>query len=254
MRFGAATLVLAATLAIPPLAAGYVRPAGDSLPPSSAEAASVNVIKCSRAAREAVFRGRMRSIDGAEWMALRFTLLEYTGGGFEPLAAPGLGAWRNSRPGVASFGYRQGVRGLADNAAYRMRVDFRWYSSDDEVIARARRRSASCRQFDALPNLRVRLTEVRPTRIPGVVRYGLRVVNAGRAAASVVPVGLSVDGDVVDTTTVAALEAGEARPLAFRGPECGKLVEARVDPDGAIAEYSEQDNDHRLRCAELPRG
>jgi hypothetical protein len=243
-----AILALAGALTIPPLAAGNLKPAN---PPSLAEAANVSVIKCLRAPREAVFRGRMRTIEGGERMAMRFTLLEYTGGDFEPVEAPGLDAWRNSRPGVASFGYRQGVRGLAHHAAYRMRVDFRWYSDQGGVVARTRLRSSSCRQFDAVGNLRVRVTEVRPTRVSGVVRYGVRVVNSGRAATTTVPVGLSVDGDVVDTATVAPLEAGTGREIGFRGPECGQWVEAKADPDGAIVESSERDNAHRLRCAEL---
>jgi CARDB len=246
-----AASAITSALALPPLAASHVLPAG---PTPSSQDASVSVIKCSRSPREAVFRGRMRTIAGGERMAMRFTLLEYTGGDFEPFAAPGLGAWRSSRPGVTNFGYRQGIRGLADDAAYRVRVDFRWYSSDEQVIARARRRSLSCRQFDAVANLRVRLTEVRATRVPGVVRYGVRVVNSGRADASAAPVALSVDGDVVDTTIVAALEAGETRELGFRGPECEHSVEAKADPDGAIVESSERDNLYRLRCGDLRRG
>src|ERR687895_304746 len=94
-----AVLALIGVLAIPPLAASRLLPAG---PPPSAQDASVSVLKCSRVSHEAVFRGRMRSIEGGERMAMRFTLFESTGGAFEPLEAPGFGAWRNSRPAVTN--------------------------------------------------------------------------------------------------------------------------------------------------------
>jgi uncharacterized repeat protein (TIGR01451 family) len=215
--------------------------------------AYVRTVRCSLADREAVFYARMQRVADAYRMAMRFTLLERTGdAGYLPVKAPGLGRWQRSRPGVASFGYRQAVRGLLDSAVYRMRVDFRWYSTDGAVIQELRRRSSSCRRSVDLPNLRVRVVAAAPAAVPGVVRYGVRVSNDGPAAATAVPVALVVDGNVVDTVSVPTLAAAEVRFLTIRGPACRQTVEARVDPDGAIPESSELDNVHAVACSDLP--
>jgi hypothetical protein len=228
--------------------------------PSSLEAAptwpaSVRTLKCSLTDHEAIFYARMQRVEGADRMGLRFTLLERTGDEvFGPVRAPGLGRWQRSRPGVSTFSFRQGVRGLLENSAYRVRVDFRWYSPEGEVVEELHRRSPSCRQYVDLPNLRARVTEAVATVVPGVVRYGVRVSNDGNAQAADVPVSLIVDGNVVDTVSAGSLEAGEVRFLTMRGPDCRRSVEVRADPEGGIAESSEDDNAYAVPCAELPRG
>src|SRR5215208_1321358 len=151
--------------------------AGAASPP-----ASVSVTSCSFADHSAAFQARMKLVDGADRMALRFTLLE--------------------RPGVVSLRYRQGVRNLEENATYRARVDFRWYAPSGEELLRARRRSARCRQFVALPNLVATLTDMRQAKVPGVLRYESLVRNSGAAAVAAVPVRLTVDGNVVDTVSL----------------------------------------------------
>jgi CARDB len=241
-RLATAALVATALVVLPSPAAGQ------------APAVSVRTVKCSPAEHEAVFNARMQLLEGSERMGMRFTLLERTGlESFQPVKAPGLGGWHRSRPGVAMFSYRQGVRGLQENAVYRMRVDFRWYSPEGEVVEDVRRRSSSCRQYVELPNLRPQVVGAAATTVPGVVRYSVRVSNEGPAAASDVPLALVVDGNVVDTVSVTSLAAGEVRFVTIRGPDCRRTVEARVDPDGAIAESSEDDNVHTVVCAELPR-
>jgi uncharacterized repeat protein (TIGR01451 family) len=236
--------LLATSLAVLPAAAS-----GGSL------VASVKTVKCSLADHEAIFYARMQNLDDVDRMAMRFTLLERAGEeGFEQVRAPGLGRWQRSRSGVGTFSYRQGVRGLLPNAVYRMRVDFRWYSADGEVVEELRRRSSSCRQYLDLPNLRARVIGAVAATVPGVVRYRVRLSNDGPADATAVPVGLIVDGNVVDTASVATLGAGEVRFLTIRGPDCERSVEARADPEGVIAESSEDDNAHTVTCAELPRG
>ena len=167
------------------------------------------------------------------------------------MTGPGLRRWHRSTPGVRAFGYRQGFRKLPENASHRVRVDFRWYASDGSVVARARRRSASCRQFVDLPNLVTRLTGVTPTKVDGVVRYETVVTNAGKAAATNVPVRLTVDGNVVDTVTIASLGRGEQRSLVIRGPECRRLVRLEADPEKSIAESSDADNASELTCVAL---
>jgi hypothetical protein len=214
--------------------------------------ASVKLVRCSVEDHEAAFYGRMERVPGASRMAMRFTLLEETGGdSSNRISAPGLRRWRSSKPGVNVFAYRQGFRNLPENASHLVRVDFRWYAEDGSELARARRRSARCRQFVELPNLVARIGAVAPTTVPGVVRYEALVTNTGKAAASAIPVRLTVDGNVVDTVTLASLAPGEQRSLAIRGPECRRLVRLEADPEETITESSDADNAHELSCAAL---
>ena len=152
--------------------------AGAGRPP-----ASVKVASCSVDQHSAAFYARMKLVEGADHMALRFTLLVNTGvEGDKAVRAPGLRRWHRSKPGVVSLRYRQGLRNLGENATYRVKVDFRWYSSSGAEVLRARRRSARCRQFVALPNLVAKLTDMRRGKVPGVMRYESRVSNTGAAA------------------------------------------------------------------------
>jgi len=222
--------------------------AGAGAPP-----ASVTVTSCSVAEHSAAFYARMKLVDGADRMALRFTLLERTGvEGDKRVKAPGLRRWHWSKPGVVSLRYRQGVRNLEENATYRARVDFRWYSSSGAEVLRAQRRSARCRQFVALPNLVAKLTDMRPAKVPGVTRYESLVSNTGDATVAAVPVRLTVDGDVIDTVSL-SLGPHDARTVVIRGPECERLARVEADPEKAISETSEADNAHELTCARPAR-
>ena len=68
------------------------------------------------------------------------------------------------------------------------------------------------------------------------------MTNSGRGPATSVPVRLTVDGDVVDTVTLAAIAPGEQHTVAIRGPDCQRLATLEVDPEQAIAESSDADN------------
>jgi hypothetical protein len=236
------TGLLTAALTIAALAAAAPAAAVDRHP------ARVSVPECSFEEHTAAFLARMNLIDGADRMALRFTLLERTGvEGDRRVKAPGLSRWRWSKPGVLTLRYRQGVRNLEENATYRARVDFRWYSADGMELARAQRRSPPCRQFLTLPNLTTQITRVMATKVAGVVRYEALVTNTGQAPVGSVPLRLSVDGDVIDTVSF-PLGAGEAKSVVIRGPECRTLVRVEADPGKTIAETSEEDNAHELAC------
>ena len=214
--------------------------------------ASVKVAECSVETHEAAFYARMKQVPGSARMAMRFTLLEETGGDRAGrVDAPGLRRWRSSKPGVRVFGYRQAFKNLPENASHRVRVAFRWYAEDGSELARATRRSARCRQFVELPNLTTQITDVSGTSVPGVFRYQALVRNSGKAAATAVPVRLTVDGDVVDTLTYASLGAGEERSLTIRGPACNRLAKLEVDPEQVIAESSDTDNVFEFNCAAL---
>jgi hypothetical protein len=229
---------LAAALATP--AAGDVK-----LP------ATVKLADCSIEDSSALFIARMRQVIGSERMWLRFRLLEKSDEGFRPLKAPGLGRWRRSKPDVGTFAYKQAVRGLQAGSLYRAQVDFRWYDSDGNLTDTARRRSAPCAQYDVLPNLTATPVGGKATEDPGVVRYRVLVTNEGIAAASGIPVRLTVDDAVVDTVIVPALAPAERRVLTIPGPACTRSVEATADPDGVIFESSELDNSHEIACADL---
>jgi hypothetical protein len=243
MRFRLLTAVLTPAALVAAASA-----AGAAGPP-----ASVKVASCSVEEHSAAFYARMKLVDGAQSMALRFTLLERTGvEGDKAVKAPGLRRWHRSKPGVVSLRYRQGLRNLKENASYRARVDFRWYSSSGAEVLRAQRRSARCRQFVALPNLVAKLTKVGPAKVPGVMRYESRVSNTGNASVAAVPVRLTVDGDVVDSVSL-SVGPHESRTVVIRGPECHNLARVEADPEKAIAETSEADNAHELTCAKLGR-
>jgi hypothetical protein len=238
-------LVLLAALAAGPTSPAAARDA-------HTQPAWVRLVDCSAETSSAAFYARMRHVPDSDWMRMRFTLLVKQGERYVTVRAPGLSVWRKARPGVAAFGYRQAVRGLQPGALYRVRVSFRWYSADGELIESARRRSPVCRQFAALPNLAIQLLGAEPTKVRGVLRYLVRVSNTGVAPAGGVAVRLTVDGGVVDTVTLASLQPGERRELAISAPECTSAVEAAADPDGMIVETSELDNVAEVPCADLP--
>lgn len=239
-----ALVALLSALAVPGMAA------------ATADApSSVKLLDCSRADKAATFYARMQSIPASSRMALRVRLLERNGTAApRVLSAPGLGVWRRSRPGVAALAHRQIVQGLREGSLYRAQVTFRWYAEDGELVAKARRLSPACRQYESLPNLVVAVVGVRPTTNAGVRRYLVTLTNSGQATALDVPVRLSVDGGVVDTVSVPELRPGKQLQLAFRGPVCTASVEARADPDGVLGESSDDDNLHRLACADIPQG
>jgi hypothetical protein len=210
--------------------------------------ATVKVVECSVEEASADFYARMRPVAGSDRMWLRFAILERQGGGYEPLRARGLSRWHRSKPGVAAFGYRQTVRGLQPGGVYRAQVSFRWYSPDGGLIERTRRTSPACRQYDEVPNLTSAVLGFEPAKVPGVVRYEMRISNQGSATAEGVEAQLSVDGSVVDTVTVASLEPGRSREIAVLGPACTGSVASMADPDGVIVESSEADNSHTVTC------
>jgi hypothetical protein len=216
--------------------------------------ARVMLADCSIEDGSALFVARMRQVGESDRMWLRFKLLERGDAGFRVLKAPGLGRWRKSKPGVGAFAYRQAVRGLEAGTLYRAEVDFRWYDASGNLVEATRRHSPPCRQFDVLPNITAAPVAMKPTQQPGVVRYRVLVTNEGIAAATGVPVRLTVDGQAVDTVIVPTLVPAERRVLAIQGPACTRSVEARADPDGVIVESSESDNAHEVGCADLPSG
>ncbi|HEX4759182.1 MAG TPA: CARDB domain-containing protein [Thermoleophilaceae bacterium] len=219
----------------------------------SSPSAWVKVSSCSRSAHTAAFYSRAHRLAPGQRMWMRFTLLQRGADGhYTPVAAPALKRWRKSKPGVKAFGYRQRVRALSPDSAYRARVDYRWYDSDGTLDHKARRRSGVCSQTGPLPNLRARITGSSATDVASLRRYTVRLANAGDAAADDAQVRFSVAGESSEVKTVTHLAASDFAIVSFKAPPCISGVRAQADPNDLIKESVETDNDQRLSCDQIP--
>jgi len=220
----------------------------------ASRSAWVKVASCSRSEHTAAFYARMRRLAQGQRMWMRFTLLERgRDGRYTPVDAPALAHWRKSKAGVKAFGYKQRVKGLSPYSAYRVRVDYRWYGADGTLAHKLRRRSGVCSQTGPLPNLRARITGSQATELPGVLRYTVRLANAGQLAADDVDVRLAVESSSSETKTVAHLAAGDFKVVSFRAPACTSAATADADPSDQVRESVETDNSQRLACADIPQ-
>jgi hypothetical protein len=113
---------------------------------------SVSLVQClsvgEPAERSATFAGEMTMVAGASRMSMRIELLERTPGemGYHAVAAPGLGVWRASDPGVGVYKYVKQVTNLSAPADYKGLVTFRWQGARGRTIRREERRTRRCSQ------------------------------------------------------------------------------------------------------------
>ncbi len=222
-----------------------------------ADHSSAELIECTHGKqakdRRATFRGEMTQLRGSDIpprMQMRFALSERVGrGDWVGLDAPGIGVWREARPGIVRFAYRQRVVALQKGTAYRALIEFRWLSADGAVVRRESEQSPVCRQPGKLPNLKVRSSiAVKPGPTDDTRRYTVKVVNTGSVTAQRVEVMLLVDGAEVDTRTIGRLNSGTRRSVTFVGPACASRIEGRIDPHDAIRETTERDNAVSTAC------
>jgi hypothetical protein len=98
--------------------------------------------------RSATFAGEMTAIAGATRMSMRIELLERMPGetGYHAVAAPGLGVWRSSDPGIGVYKYVKQVTNLSSPADYRALVSFRWQGPRARTLKRDERRTRRCSQ------------------------------------------------------------------------------------------------------------
>src|SRR5215210_6851756 len=248
-RFAPTSLLLAA------LAAGSLAPAFAASPeavPAHKPAASVKLKTCSYASHRAVFVARMRRVRGARKMKLRYKVLErFPGGAWSDVTPDKLKRWFSTRGRRGGLQHKARTGGLSEDGRYRVRVRFRWYGNDGQVLRRARRRSRTCHQGGPLPNLRVRVLGAQATKYPNLLRYAVRVTNRGAARVEGAQVGLTVDGAELDRKAALPMNPGQGRTLTFRGPVCEASVEAAADPADAVLESSESDNRHSATCADV---
>jgi hypothetical protein len=200
--------------------------------------------------RYAVFAAQMASAKGSRRMLVRFDLQERSSSGkFVRLAAPGLGVWRSSAPGVDIFRYRKQVTNLAAGSEYRALVRFRWLNAAGKTVSRALRRTATCRQPDQRADLAFTTVTAQPAG-EGRARYEVHVRNDGRADAPGFAVVLSVGGARQPAQLVDALAGGDRRTLTFTGPRCGPGATLRIelDADFAVDEARESNNARSIPC------
>jgi hypothetical protein len=219
----------------------------------AAPLAGVKLVSCQSAdgtaGHRATFLGQMRTVKGAQQLAMRFQLQEQYGGRkFTKVSSPNLRFLRKSRERVQSYSYSQAVTGLQPGEAYRMQVHFRWLDSDGKTVLDMKRVSGVCTQPGDLPNLRVLDVIARPGLVPGTEAYTVDVVNAGLAPASRLALQLVVDGATPDTSTIDSLAPGEFHAIHFTGPACKHRVRATIDPSDAIHEALESDNSQAGGC------
>jgi hypothetical protein len=229
------------------VALAFAAPASAVAKPTSAR-----VLECKGGGvgetRSATFLGRMKAIRGTDYMMMRFTLLEQFGDErLHPVAAPDLRSWRQSKPGIRDFRYRQTVTALQGGGDYRMRVDFRWFDAAGNLIRKAQKVTPACAQPGELPNLEVRAPTAQAGP-GGTAVYLVPVVNTGRETAHNVAVELFVDGAATNVSHIDAIAPGQAREARFTGPLCKRSLRAVADPTDALRERFESDNALHVRC------
>jgi hypothetical protein len=229
------------------LAPAFAAPAVAVAKPTSAR-----VLECKGGStgetRSATFLGRMKATRGTDYMMMRFTLLEHFGDEkLHPVVAPELRFWRQSKPGVRDFRYKQTVTALQGGGDYRMRVEFRWFDASGNLIRKAQKVTSACAQPGALPNLQVRapMAQAGPG---GTAVYIVPVVNTGRETARNVAVELFVDGAATNVSHIDAIAPGQTREARFTGPLCQRGVRAVADPTNALKERFESDNALQVKC------
>jgi len=127
MRIAALAFALVLVLAVPTAAQARTR---------------ALLTSCEAGAAE--FTGRMDARDDAVTMRMRFTLQSRAiDGGWERVAA-GWGEWIESD--ARKLVWRKRVEGLTGPAAFRVKVRFRWFDADGEIVAHKRRFSSACEQ------------------------------------------------------------------------------------------------------------
>lgn len=226
---------------------GVAAAASEPLFSSAPAGVSARVISCDRDTHKALFRAAMRRVPGTDRMGLRFTLLRRSPGErFARVRAPGLSRWKRSRRGVRRFAHRQRVRGLSDGLEYRVRVDFRWFDDDGDVIRRRRTSSRVCSLVEPLPNLRVTAIDGFPEGTGE--RYLISAENAGRADSPEAGLRLDINDAHQRLATLPALAPGQSATVGVSGPRCTTRLRAVVDAQEQVWEAHEDDNALTRSC------
>jgi hypothetical protein len=133
------------------LARGGVRDTA-STAPTDTTGYSATLEQCAtstvQSERSATFTAHMVAIGATQRMEIRIELQQRLRGETEyhTIAAPDLGVWHGSEPGVRIDNYVQQVTNLSAPAAYRALVQFRWLSDRVHVLKRAELHTSRCLQ------------------------------------------------------------------------------------------------------------
>lgn len=197
--------------------------------------------------RTMVVQGRMRSLDGARKLQMRFELQILTAAKprWTRVVAPGFGEWNTAEPAPKRYVFEKRIEALTAPARYRMVVRFRWLGAGDRQIAAGRRVSPTCRQGDLRPDLSPERVSVGPSAGQGLRRYVAVVRNQGGSPSGGFAVALAVNGASLAPTSVATGVGADGRlELVFSGPPCrpGSRLDLRVDVADAVDESDETDN------------
>lgn len=111
--------------------------------------------------RSATFTAHMVAPDTTQRMAIKIQLQQrlYGEAEYHTIAAPGLGVWHSSEPGVRIDNYVQQVTNLTAPASYRALVSFRWLNSKGHLLKRTELHTSHCLQ----PTLAGQVTQTPPT-------------------------------------------------------------------------------------------
>ena len=147
-----ALAVVIAWLALAPRAlsaSGTATPAGSTTDKPTVTATVEGCVTSTEPeGRSATFAGEMATIPGSAKMEMRIDVLERMPRElvFHSLAAPGLGVWRISAPGVKTYKYLKEITNLAAPASYRAVVRFRWVNAKGHTIKSLEVRTPRCTQ------------------------------------------------------------------------------------------------------------
>ncbi len=229
--------------------------------PAAAQAAppklSASLAACETGAepaqRFAVFTGSMPARRGARRMSMRFDLEERGSNpedSVQRVAAPKLGRWNRSKPGVAGFVYTKRVTRLEPGRWYRAVVRFRWHDARGRVKRAAKRTTPFCHQPDQRPNLKL-----ESLRSPKPGSYLVTIVNAGLAVAPASTVAVEPRPATEFQRPVPPLAPGERTSVVVEGERCGKdaVVVVQLDRDRVVDESREDDNRVELACPAADR-
>ncbi len=236
-------LLLAASLCASPALA---QTAGGPPPstPGSAGSVTASLVACQvavdQADRSATFEGQMEATAASTAMQMRIDLMERvdTATGFTPVAAPGLGVWRESAPGVTIYRYVRQVTNLPAPARYRAAFSYRWLDAQHRVIRKATRSTPVCVQPDERPLLSVAAITISPSPSSLDAQYSIALRNAGHSPAGPFDVQLTVNGTAQPDLVVQSLGAGMRTVLPVTAPRCspGSPVVVTIDPQGTVSE------------------
>jgi hypothetical protein len=153
LRAGVGCAVVLACLALPSsgaaaTAGGQTRPPSTTAKPGLAATLVGCVTAVNQAERSATFSGEMTAITGSAHMQMRIDVLERLPqeASFHMVAAPGLGIWRGSAPGVRVYKYLKQVTNLSAPAFYRGAVRFRWLNAKGRLMRSEELRTPRCQQ------------------------------------------------------------------------------------------------------------